>query len=317
MTRDVKSVGLVLALLGLGLVVSLDARLASATQTEVPSLPAEMVLIPAGSFEMGDNLREGWDDEQPVHTVFVSAFCLDKYEVAKTLWDEVADWAEGHGYDIGPGDGSGKALDHPVQSVSWYDVAKWANARSEMEGLTPCYTIAGSVYRAGESDPECTWGANGYRLPTEAEWEKAARGGGEGHRFPWCDTDTIDHARANYDSGDAYSYNTSATRGYHPEYSNGPQPYTSPAGNFAANGYGLYDMAGNVWEWCWDWWSKSYYVSSPGTDPHGPESGSQRVVRGGSWVNFSYSCRVADRYDRPPDTVTDLSLGFRLVRTMP
>ena len=269
--------------------------------------PAEMVLIPAGSFEMGDSFNEGHSDELPVHTVYVSAFYMDRYEVTKALWDEVATWAAANGYDTTVDSGSGKAVDHPVYNVSWYEAVKWANARSEKEGLTPCYDL---------SDWSCNWSANGYRLPTEAEWEKAARGGVAGHRFPWSDTDTIQHSRANYYSSSRYSYDTSPTRGYHPNYDNDPKPYTSPVGSFAPNGYGLYDMAGNLWEWVWDWYDLNYYSGSPGTDPRGPASGSSRVGRGGSWYNYAVRCRVADRNGLSPGYEGSF-LGFRLVRTAP
>jgi sulfatase modifying factor 1 len=302
-------------LLGLMLLVSCIATAAdSGTLPPAPS-PAEMVLIPAGSFQMGDSFGEGYPDELPVQTVVVSAFAVDRYEVTKALWDEVARWAAANGYDFGPEDGLGKALDHPVYKVTWYEAVKWANARSEREGLTPCYTLSGSVYRTGESTPNCNWSASGYRLPTEAEWEKAARGGIEGHRFPWSDVDTIDHTRANYFSYSGYSYDTSPTRGCHPDYDNDPWPYTSPVGSFAPNGYGLFDMAGNVWEWCWDWSAR--YVSSPGSDPRGPASGSYRVIRGGSWYyDFTLFCRVAFRGNFWPGSENYI-LGFRLVRTAP
>lgn len=226
--------------------------------------PPGMVLIPAGSFQMGDTFGEGDFDERPVHTVFVSAFYMDKYEVTKALWDEVATWAAANGYDIKASDGSGKAGDHPVSEVSWYEAVKWVNARSEKAGLTPCYytdETQGTVYRTGQigvRNDWVKWTGCGYRLPTEAEWEKAARGGRSGDRFPWSDTETIQHARANYFSSSAYSYDTSPTRGFHPTYAVGSQPYTSPVGSFAPNGYGLYDMAGNVWEWTWDWYSNHW-----------------------------------------------------------
>ncbi len=288
-----------------------------------------MVLIPAGEFQMGDSFKEGWDGERPVHTVNVSAFYMDKYEVTKCFWDEVATWAAANGYDITAGDGAGKAEDHPVQGVTWYEAVKWANARSEKEGLTPCYYTDGAqetVYRTGSVDvpiESVKWTGCGYRLPTEAEWEKAARGGVAGHRFPWSDTDEIQHARANYYSCpvqgvcSGYSYDTSATRGYHPDYANDPMPYTSPVGSFAPNGYGLYDMAGNVWEWVWDWYDGSYYSRSPGSDPRGPGpasgSSSSRVLRGGGWFTYAYFCRVADRDGFTPD-YSFYNIGFRAVR---
>jgi formylglycine-generating enzyme required for sulfatase activity len=273
-----------------------------------------MALIPAGSFTMGDSFTEGSTSERPTHSVTVSAFFMDRYEVTKAKWDEVRDWGLNNGYTDLPA-GGGVAANHPVQTVSWHAVAKWCNARSQKDGLTPCYTVGGATYKTGSSAPDCNWSASGYRLPTEAEWEKAARGGASGRRFPWSDSDFISHSRANYYAGAGYSYDQSSG-GYHPTYNDGTMPYTSPGGAFAANGYGLYDMAGNVWEWCWDWYSSSYYASSPPNDPRGPSSGSYRVARGGSWSYGAYYGRVALRCYSAPD-VSYGNLGFRPVRTAP
>lgn len=274
-----------------------------------PTIPGGMVLIPAGAFEMGDTFYEGEVYELPIHTVDVSAFYMDKYEVAKALWDQVKTWSATNGYSY-DNDGSGKAPNHPVQSINWYDMVKWCNARSQMERRVPAYyTDAGltQVYKAGQVAPYVKWHA-GYRLPSEAEWEKAARGGASGHRFPWSDVDTITHAQANYYSDSTYSYDISPTRGYNPKFNDGVMPYTSPVGSFAPNGYGLYDMAGNVWEWCWDW--AGNYPSAPQTDPHGPDTGSTRVGRGGNWNYYAEHCRNSYRYGNPP-TDSATNIGFR------
>ena len=274
--------------------------------------------IEAGEFDMGDSLYEGYPFERPVHSVYTSAYYMEKNLVTKSLWDSVYTWAGAHGYQFAEA-GSGKASNHPVHSVSWCSVVKWCNARSEMMGLTPCYTVSGSVFRSGDSDsPACNWSANGYRLPTEAEWEKAARGGWSDTRFPWGDT--ITHDDANYYSSGLRGCDESVTRGYHPAYKTGNKPYTSPVGSFAPNAYGLYDMAGNVWEWCWDRWSGSYYGSSPAANPTGPAfmAGNSRIRRGGSWDSdannsITFGLTVWARQDNYPHLSSN-SIGFRCVR---
>jgi formylglycine-generating enzyme len=271
-----------------------------------------MAPIPAGDFSMGDTFSEGNSDERPVHTVNVSAFYMDKYEVTKARWDEVANWAAANGYDISAASVDGKAADHSAYNVDWFEAVKWSNARSEKEGLTPCYTVSGAVMKTGTATPDCNFGANGYRLPTEAEWEKAARGGLSGKRFPWGDT--ITHSQANYYSDNSYSYDVSPTREFHPTYATGGYPYSSPVGSFAANGYGLHDMSGNMWEWCWDWYDGNYYASSPSSDPRGPSSGPHRISRGGSWGYNANGARTADRGYYDPG-VRDTVLGFRCARS--
>ena len=278
-------------------------------------VPPGMVLIPAGSFTMGDTLGESDSDELPGHTNYVSAFYVDQYEITKAVWDDVYDWGITHGYSFEHG-AEGKGTNHPAQSMTWYDAVKWCNARSEKEGRTPCYYTNASlsqvaIYRSGQLDlsPDgVNWVVSGYRLATEAEWEKAARGGLSGQRFPWGDS--ISESQANYYGGTAdYSYDL-GPNGYNALGRLGGAPYTSPAGCFVANGYGLYDMAGNVWEWCWDWHGE--YSSGSQTDPHGPASGSLRVFRGSGWYDGAFGCRAAARnYFIPSYRCYDL--GFRAV----
>ena len=301
---------------------------ASAASVAVRLADPGMVLIPGGTFVMGSVVASiaGTDKSDgltnaPAYAVTLSAFYLGKTETTYGEWVAVRTWAldpaRGAGvYDFGGTVGAGKGATHPVQTVSWYDVVKWCNAKSEREGLTPVYYTNDAqtlVYRTGNvavTAAQVKWGANGYRLPTEAEWEYAARGGMSGQRFPWGDT--ITHAQANYLSSASFAYDVSATRGYHPTYATGAQPYTSPVGVFAANGYGLSDMVGNVFEWTWDW--DGSYGSGAVTDPRGAASGSFRVNRGGSCYDGASNARSANRFSINPDLRINY-FGFRPARS--
>lgn len=268
--------------------------------------------IPAGSFVMGDQSGPptGSTGERPAHGVQVGGFYLAQCETTKSLWNTVRTWGLTHGYaDLAAG--AGKDANYPIHAVPWHDVLKWCNARSEMEGLAPCYTLAGAVYRTGQYDTvACDWNAGGYRLPTEAEWEKAARGQLAGQVFPWGNT--ITHSQANYQSDAGLAYDTSPTRGYHPTWKVAV-PYTAYVRSFPPNGYGLCDMAGNLAEWCWDRYSSDYYVFTPAADPRGPDIGQNRVVRGGSWFTLASECRVSSRFFTTPGLGYNM-IGFRVAR---
>jgi len=252
-----------------------------------------MALIPAATFSMGDSL-DGEGDAMPTTNITVSAFYMDINLVSYAQWQSVFFWATNHGYGFVDA-GAGKAANHPVQTVDWYDSVKWSNARSVQAGLTPVYYMDSGftqVYANGEVTPYMNLAANGYRLPTEAEWEKAARGGLSGQRFPWGNV--ITENLANYYGATAsYSYDL-GPNGYNTAFTNGVAPFTSPVGYFAPNGYGLYDMAGNVFEWCWDWYGTPYGQPTK-TNPTGPATGSGRVMRGGAWSHDTVTARCAVR----------------------
>jgi formylglycine-generating enzyme required for sulfatase activity len=192
---------------------------------------------------------------------------------------------------------------HPMVGVSWYGAVAYCNWRSEQEGRETCYDL---------SNWTCDFSKKGFRLSTEAEWEYAARGGLSGKRFPWGNN--ITHSTANYQSNNLCWYDTSSTRGYHPVWNDGILPYTSPVGSFEDNEYGLFDMTGNVCEWCNDWYSDIGYYSSPQANPTGPATVmEQRVLRGGNYDdNAAYRCRVSYRHFGQPGN-RDGGNGFRIV----
>lgn len=280
--------------------------------SQIAPAPPGMVLIRAGAFTMGNTVAADTDitNATPVSTT-VSAFYMDVNEVTLSQWQSVQIWAVDNGYSDLPA-GSGKGPNHPVHWVSWYDMLKWCNARSEQAGKTAVYRTNDAqttIYRAGDVDvtnAQVKWTANGYRLPTEAEWEKAARGGLNDQRFPWGMK--INQNMANY-FGIIGSYDLGPD-GYNAIGSvGGTDPATSPVGSFAANGYGLNDMAGNVFEACWDWYDHGGYAG--GTDPKGPDTGMYRAYRGGMSNSYASSMRCAFRYSYHGGAAK--SIGFRAV----
>jgi formylglycine-generating enzyme required for sulfatase activity len=240
--------------------------------------------------------------ERPVHTVHLTRpFHLKKTEVTWHEWNAVRDWALQNGYpDLSPGQngqGGDDSGQHPVTAVSWYDALKWTNARTEYENavtgstLTPCYTVDGTVYRENEKVPDCDFAAGGYRLPTEAEWEYACRAG----------------------SITAYSFGDSAADLVGTAWFAGnASRQTHPVGHKQPNAWNLYDMHGNVSEWCWDIYT--YYEAGEQSDPTGPGSGFQRVVRGGSFWDQSLDCRSASRSVQYPQDNYLTHIGFRWAR---
>jgi formylglycine-generating enzyme required for sulfatase activity len=151
--------------------------------------------INSGTNPLGSGETYAADYYPETYSLTVDQFYMDVTAITKTQWDNVYNWALAHGY-IFDNAGDGDDSNHPVHSINWYDGVKWCNARSEREGLTPCYTVSNAIYRTGQSSPDCDFAASGYRLSTVEEWEYAARGGLGSRRFPWGDT--ITHSNGNY-----------------------------------------------------------------------------------------------------------------------
>jgi len=242
----------------------------------------KMVLIPAGEFVMGQ--AAGPADEQPVRRVLVSSFYMDQYEVTQGDYQRIT--------GVNPSKfGGGDWQNYPVDRITWRQAAAYCNERSRREGLAPCYN---------ETTWQCNFAANGYRLATEAEWEYACRAGGDGpyyfgrgeeklERYGWYKANSSGHSHA--------------------------------VGQKPPNKWGLYDMAGNVYEWCNDYYDGQYYQKGPLSDPAGPNDGKEKTLRGGSWASEASSCRSASRFHDDPVSA-DACLGypvygFRCVKKVP
>jgi formylglycine-generating enzyme required for sulfatase activity len=242
-----------------------------------------MVRIPAGSFEMGS--RHGRSEEGPVHKVWVDSFLMDRHEVTQAEYEKLGkrEAFSNPSHFAGP--------DLPVEQVTWPQAARFCNARSRLEGLQPCYN---------EDNGECNFEANGYRLPTEAEWEYACRAG--------TDTD--------------YSFGNEPRRlsefGW---FADNCAKRTHPVGQKKPNPWGLYDMHGNVAEWCNDVFDRGYYKASPDKNPHGPGDGKDYVLRGGSWKSAQdalQSCyRIGETAGFSDACLARDAIGFRCVRMAP
>ncbi len=238
---------------------------------EIEPLPRfEMIEIPGGSFMMGSD--KGLANEKPVHTVEISHdFLMSRFEVTQNLWKSV----------IGTFDGEYVSDDYPAYGMSWVEAAAFCNKLSKMSGLDSCYLFKNDRIELIDT-------ADGYRMPTEAEWEYACSGG----------SGTDYGGTGNLDGMGWYAQNS------------GFQPHA--VGTKLPNNFGIQDMHGNVREWCWDWYDADYYSVSPVVDPNGPAARVFHVIRGGAWYDGASECRCSNRtFDR--DT---LGTGIRLVRTI-
>jgi len=240
-----------------------------------------IVFVEGGTFEMGDHFNEGHDYELPVHDVTLNSFFIGQYEVTQGEYESLM--------GNNPSNFTNVGVNAPVEQITWYNAVEYCNALSLQEGLTPCYDL---------SSWSCDFSAAGYRLPTEAEWEYASRGGvnwTDNYRYSGCheESDLGDYAWF----GDYYDS-------------------SHEVGTKEPNQLDIYDMTGNVAEWCNDWYSSSYYGSSPASNPTGADSGPFRVIRGGHWSSNAQDCRVAYRNRYGPDFSYNI-LGFRILRAYP
>lgn len=269
------------------------------------------------------------------YEIYTSGFFMDKTEVSQALWSSVYTWAVANGYTF---DNVGVATNstHPITGINWYDAVKWCNARSEKEGLNPVYftdNTQTTVYRTGQvvlNNDTASWTANGYRLPTRAEWIKAYWGGNTSGFFPWASyggsaSDHVHGGMANYpQSGDPFENSSN------PYYATTPVGYynglQTPVGPDNKNGYGLYDMVGNVGEWCWDRSYSDWYslVEARDDNSKGPDAGlgTTRCFSGPhGWVESSSAFRqqpyvsIGTRYNYPNNAYSgSTAVGLRTVR---
>ncbi|MCB5250254.1 MAG: SUMF1/EgtB/PvdO family nonheme iron enzyme [Candidatus Cloacimonadales bacterium] len=265
---------------------------ASATYTINVVAPEGMVYVQGGTFTMGTNQLSLY--EQPIHSVTVSSIFMAKYETTQNEWKEIM---EGNPNGIATWPSYNNEIANiPVERVTWYQTFVFLNRKSIQENLTPCYS------KNGVTDPDqwgtdlgteftCNWQANGYRLPTEAEWEFAARGGVEFTQY-------LPYAGSIYPDGVAW-------------YNNNSDGKTHAVGQKTPNELGLYDMSGNVDEWCWDWFA--LYQSGDQMNPIGPSTGTNRITRGGAFYWGENQAQIRKRNNSAPGTPMKY-IGFRYVR---
>ena len=263
-------------------------------------VPKGFVLIPEGTFQMGTN-SGGREVDKPVHEVTITKpFYMGKYEVTQSEYEKYCSYRNKF-----PSSEFGSGKNYPVYNVNWYDALMYCNKRSIAEGLIPCYSINGITDTATwetaiktRHEVECNWNANGYRLPTEAEWEYAARAGDGSLKFLTCSGTNSEYDLDNY----AWYRDNSDSR-------------THEVGQKKPNAFGLYDMSGNVVEWCWNYMNIPYNESMEGgDDPTGVSEGYGRVARGGDFISEYSSCAVSTRGSMDPHN-SARSLGFRVVRS--
>lgn len=244
--------------------------------------PEGMVYVQGGGYNMGDHHNEGFYFESPCRSVTLDDFFIGKKEVTQLEYETiVGNNPSNTPHSYGTGD------NYPVFYISWFDAVTYCNLRSEQEGLDPCYNLI---------DWTCNFEAKGYRLPTEAEWEYAARGG-----INWVDDLNYSGCHLDSELSDFAWYVNPFITG------------CNPVGTKQPNQLGIYDMSGNLHEWCHDWFGWHYYPSIPSHNPAGVESGESRVKRGGAYTTTSLYCRVSSReYNNPSSKLR--STGFRVVR---
>jgi formylglycine-generating enzyme required for sulfatase activity len=270
--------------------------------SKVPEIP-EMVWVKGGTFTMGSPAEEAnsFHDERPQHQVTLANFYISKYQITQKEWEDVM--------GDNPSNFVGDQL--PVEKVSWYDTLIFCNKLSMKNKLNPAYRIAGSTDPSAWGpvpvypDTNAVWdaveivkGANGYRLPTEAQWEYACRAG---DITPFNAGENVTADQANYDG--RYPYKKFPPGVF--------RQTTIPVGSFSPNAWNLHDMHGNVWEWCFDWYGN--YTADAQTEPQGAVTGAYRVARGGSWTNNARFLRSAARGSSAP-AFRDAIIGLRVVR---
>ncbi|MCF7920652.1 MAG: formylglycine-generating enzyme family protein [Candidatus Cloacimonetes bacterium] len=275
--------------------------------------PESLIFVEGGFFLMGDHYNEGWADELPVHCVTVSDFYMDPFEITHEKFirflnlrqvapegiyngNELIDLTDPHcaiAYDLDGfvfnSNSQVSSLECPVIAITWFGACEYANWLSEIYNIEPCYIIESGIV-------EWNLNADGYRLPSEAEWEYACRGG-----MNWIDEFRYSGCHEWIDLADYawFSYNAAVLH---------------PGGEKLPNQLGIYDMSGNAYELCWDWFDPAYYGSSPEIDPTGPAAGAYHVSRGGDWNDDALFIRCSARYSSYPHTSNGF-LGFRLVRS--